>query len=145
MSALKLQLTEDMKNAMRAKDSLKLNAIRFLMSEIKNWEIDHGEQDDAGVQQVIAREVKKMKEAMAEFAQAGRTDLVDEEKLKLAVMEAYLPQQLSDDELQKIVSDVAAKTEPKVFGTVMKAVLAEVQGRADGGRVAALVKTAMGS
>jgi uncharacterized protein len=67
MSALKTQLTEDMKNAMRAHDSLKLNTIRFMLAAIKNFEIDNGEQDDAGIHKIVAKEVKKMKDAMVDF------------------------------------------------------------------------------
>ncbi len=143
MSQLKAQLTEDMKQAMKAHDSMKLNTVRFLLSEIKNWEIDNGPQEDDGVIKVIAREVKKLKDALTDFEKAGRTDLVDEEKQKLTVMESYLPQQLSDGELQKIVEEVVASSDKKDFGTIMKAVMARAQGKADGGRVSAMVKTAL--
>ena len=145
MPTLKQQLTEDMKNAMRAHESLKLNTIRFLMAAVKNWEIDNGEQDDAGVQKIIAREVKKMNDALVDFKKAGREDLVAEEEEKLRVMEAYLPKQMDDAELEAIVKRVAATVEPKNMGSVMKAVMAEVQGKADGGKVSALVKQVLGT
>lgn len=140
MSQLRTQLTEDMKNAMRARDMLRLGVIRFLLSEIKNFEIDNGEQDDAGIIKIIAREVKKVKDALIDFEKTGREDLVKEETAKLEIMESYLPKQLSDEELKTIVSEVAAASEKKDFGTVMKAVMAKVQGQADGGRVSAVVK-----
>src|SRR5258708_1207964 len=142
MSALKTQLTEDMKNAMRAHESAKLGVIRFLLSELKNFEIDNGEQDDAGVLKVIARELKKIKDALGDFEKAGRQDLVDEEKVKIAVMESYLPKQISDEDLMAVVKEVLASTDDKNFGNLMKAVMAKVQGQADGGRVSAMVKQA---
>lgn len=140
MSALKAQLTEDMKNAMRARDSVKLNTVRFLLSEIKNFEIDNGEQDDAGVTKVIAKEVKKMKDAMNDFATAGRQDLVDEETVKVQIMETYLPAQLSAEELEVVVKEVISEVDSSEFSVVMKETMAKVQGRADGGAVSAMVK-----
>jgi uncharacterized protein YqeY len=145
MSALKNQLIEDMKTAMRARDALKLGVVRFLLSEIKNFEIDNGEQDDAGVQKIIAREVKKVKDALGDFERGGRQDLVDEEKAKIVIMETYLPQQMSDEELegivQKVVSGLAGE---KNFGLVMKAVMAETNGQADGKKVSEMVKKVLG-
>jgi len=140
MSPLKAQLYEDMKTAMKAHDTQKLGVVRYLISEVKNFEIDNGEQDDAGVQKIIAREVKKMKDAIADFQRGGRQDLVDEESAKIVLMESYLPQQMSDEDLQKIVSEVAATASDKNFGMVMKQVMAQVQGKADGNRVSAMVK-----
>jgi uncharacterized protein YqeY len=145
MAALKTQLVEDMKNAMRAHDTVKLGVVRYLLSEIKNFEIDNGEQDDAGIIKIIAREVKKVKDALVDFEKAGREDLVSAENAKIVVMESYLPQQLADEELQKIVDSVASSSDKKDFGTVMKAVMAQVQGKADGGRVSAMVKKVLGS
>lgn len=143
MSALKTKFMDDMKTALRAHDTARLNTVRFLLSELKNWEIDHGEQDDAGVQAVIAREVKKQKDALNDFKNAGRADLVTEVEAKIVVMESYLPKQLSDEELQKIVQKELAASEKKDFGAVMKAVMAQVKGQADGARVSALVKASL--
>ncbi len=140
---LKQQLTEDMKDAMRARDSVRLNAIRFLLSDIRNFEIDNGEQDDAGVQKVIAKQVKQMKDAMADFDQAGRADLVEEETAKLKVMEAYLPQQMSDEDLQIIVDRVVSAATDKNMGLLIGQVMKEVVGRADGGRVSQMVRQAL--
>lgn len=144
MSQLKAKLTEDMKNAMRAHDSVRLGVIRFLLSEIKNFEIDNGEQDDAGVQKIIAREIKKIKDANTEFEKGGRMDLVEQETEKIAFMEIYLPQQMSDETLQEVVNKVMAEAEKKDFGTIMRTVMAQVQGQADGNRVSAMVKQALG-
>jgi uncharacterized protein YqeY len=143
MSDLKAQLTEDMKNAMRAHDSVKLNTVRFLLSELKNWEIDNGVQDDAGVMKIIQREVKKMKDAIEDFKSGNRDDLVQEENAKVAILESYLPKQMSDEDLMKHVKEVVSSSEDKNFGILMKAVMARVQGQADGGRVSALLKQAL--
>lgn len=142
--SLKTQLTEDMKNAMRAKDTVKLGVVRFLISDIRNFEIDNGEQDDAGVEKIIAKQVKQMKDAIAEFEKGGRADLVAEEEAKVAIMQTYLPQQMSDEELKAIVDRVVGQTDNTNMGQVIGLVMKEVAGRADGGRVSALVKAALG-
>lgn len=136
-----LQLREDMKQAMRDHDAMKLNTIRFLMSEIKNYEIDNGEQDDAGIMKIIQKQVKQMKDANVEFEKAGRSDLVEEEKKKLAILEAYLPQQMSEEELTGIVEQVMAETENKQMGPIISEVMKRVAGKADGGRVSAIVRS----
>lgn len=138
---LQEQLMEDMKQAMRDKNMLKLGVIRLLRSEIKNFEIDNGPQDDAGVQKVIASQVKKMKDALIEFKNAGRDDIVADEEAKLVIMEAYLPQQLSDEELETIVTRVVAAAEDKNMGKLIGVVMKEVAGKADGNRVSALVRS----
>lgn len=141
---LKQQLTEDMKQAMRDRDSMKLNTVRFLLSEIKNFEIDNGEQDDAGVLKLVQKQVKQMKDAIAEFDKAGRSDLVEEENKKVAILETYLPQQMSDDQLAIIVDEVLAATDNKQMGPVMAEVMKRVAGQADGGRVSAMVRSKLG-
>jgi uncharacterized protein YqeY len=140
---LKSQLMEDMKNAMRARDSVRLNTIRFLMSDIKNFEIDNGEQDDAGIQKIIARQVKQMKDAINDFAQGGRQDLVEEETGKVKILEEYLPQQMSDEDLKTIVDRVVGSATDKNMGMLMGQVMKEVAGQADGGRVSAMLKQAL--
>lgn len=137
---LKQQLTEDMKQAMRDRNMLKLGVIRFLLSEIKNFEIDNGEQDDAGVTKVIASQLKKSKDALNDFKNAGREDIVADEEAKILVMESYLPQQMSDSELEAIVTEVLASTEEKNMGKLIGMVMPKVAGKADGGRVSAMVK-----
>lgn len=144
MSPMKSQLYDDMKTAMRAHDTVKLGVVRYLLSEIKNFEIDNGEQDDEGVFKVISREVKKTKDALEDFKKADRQDIVEEENAKIVVMESYLPKQMSDADLEKIVQETVAAATDKNFGSLMKAVMAKVQGQADGSRVSALVKQALG-
>lgn len=137
---LQTQLIEDMKQAMRDKDTVRLGVVRYLRSEIKNFEIDNGAQDDAGVQKIIASQVKKLKDAVNDFKNAGRDDLVVQEEEKIAVMESYLPKQLSDEELNSIVTKVVDSAEEKNMGKIIGAVMKEVGGRADGGRVSSAVR-----
>jgi uncharacterized protein YqeY len=137
---IKSQLTEDMKQAMRDKDTDKLGTIRFLLSEIKNVEIDEGVQDDAGVQKIISRQIKQIRDARSDFERAGRTDLVEQEDAKLAVLEAYLPAQLSDNELEALVDEAIAESVDKNMGKIIGAVMQKAAGQADGGRVAAAVR-----
>ena len=137
---LKTQLIEDMKQAMKAKDTIKLGVVRFLRSEIKNFEIDNGEQDDKGVVRIIASQVKKIKDVLVDFKSAGRDDLVAKEEAKVAILEAYLPQQMSDEELREVVSKIVGETEEKNVGKLIGVVVRVVDGKADGGRVSAMVK-----
>ncbi|NCN03675.1 MAG: GatB/YqeY domain-containing protein [Candidatus Pacebacteria bacterium] len=138
--SLKDQLMEEMKNAMRAKDTVRLGVIRFLRSEIKNIEIDHGDQDDAGVLKIIAKQVKSMKDANSEYQKGGREDLVEENNTKIKILEEYLPQQLSNEELETIVKKIVDSAEEKHMGKIIGSVMKEVDGKADGGRVSQLVR-----
>jgi len=138
--SLKDQLMEEMKNAMRAKDTVRLGVIRFLRSEIKNIEIDHGDQDDAGVLKIIAKQVKSMKDANSEYQKGGREDLVEENNTKIKILEEYLPKQLSNEELETIVKKIVDSAEEKHMGKIIGSVMKEVDGKADGGRVSQLVR-----
>ncbi len=145
MSELRAKLTEDMKNAMRAKDMLTLNTVRYLLSSIKNWEIDHGLPTDEDVVKIISKEVKQMRDAISEFARGGRQDLVEEEEKKVSILERYLPSQLSPEELEKTVKEVMSELGESDFGKTMRAVMAKVQGKAEGSSVSAMVKKLMNS
>ncbi|MCL4208909.1 GatB/YqeY domain-containing protein [Patescibacteria group bacterium] len=138
--SLKDQLMEDMKNAMRSRDSAKLDVIRFLRSEIKNIEIDHGDQDDAGVLKIVARQIKSMKDANTEFINAGREDLAKENDSKIAILETYMPAQLSDAELEEIVKSTIESSEDKNMGKIIGQVVAKTEGKADGGRISQMVR-----
>lgn len=140
---LKQQLMEDMKQAMRDKNTVTLGAIRFLIADLKNYEIDHGEQDDSGVQKIIAKQIKQMKDAMTDYEKGGRTDLVEAEQAKIEVIAKYLPSQLSDEEIVTLIDAAVAATPDKNMGKIIGQVMGQVQGRADGGRVSALVKQAL--
>jgi uncharacterized protein len=140
---LKETLMENMKQAMRDHDSLKLNTVRQVISELKNFEIDNGVQDDAGVQKIITKLLKQYQDGLNDFKTAGRTDLIEETEAKLAVLSAYLPQQLSEDELQAIVAEVVAAAPVKAMGPLIGQVMKRVGNKADGGRVSAAVKAAI--
>ena len=134
------QLMADMKSAMKAHDTQTLGVVRFLRSTIQNAQIDGAGNSDSEIQKIIASQVKKSKEAVAEFKAAGRDDPATEEEAKIAVMEKYLPAQLSDGELEKIVREVlenagGEQNVGKLIGQVMK----QVAGGADGARVKAMV------
>jgi uncharacterized protein YqeY len=144
---LKEQITEDMKAAMRARESDRLLAIRNLLAALKQREVDERiVLDDAAVIAVIDKLVKQRKDSIEAFTQAGRTDLVDKETAELAVLSAYLPQRLDADairaEVQAIVAELGA-TGPGDMGKVMGAVKAKLAGKADMGLVSAAVKAAL--
>lgn len=138
---IKQTLTDQMKTAMRAKDSLALDALRYALSQIKYKEIDlKRELTDQEITVLLASEIKKRIEAMKLFADSGRTEVVTEEKRKIEVLQALLPTQLSDEQLQTIINDLVAQMPDKSFGIVMKSVMKEVVGKADGSRVSEMVK-----
>ena len=145
--SLKDQITEDMKNAMRAKDSARLGTIRLLMAAIKQREVDERiVLDDTAIVGVIDKLIKQRKDSITAFQSAGRTDLVDKESAELAVLQAYLPARLSADEITAavgaIVADLGASG-PGDMGKVMAAVKAQLAGKADMGAVSAAVKAAL--
>jgi uncharacterized protein len=144
---LRDRITEDMKTAMRAKDAERLGTIRFLLAAIKQREVDERiTLDDVQVVGVLDKLVKQRKDSITAFAQAGRTDLVDKETAEMKVLEGYLPQRLSGDEVAaevaRIVKEVAA-TGPGDMGKVMAAVKAQLAGKSDMGMVSAAVKAAL--
>lgn len=134
------QLLEDMKQAMRARDSVRLGVIRFLRSEIKNVEIDHGEQNDPEILKIIARQIKSMKDANEEYAKGDRQDLVKDNDVKIAILKEYLPEQLSNEALEKIVREIIGEAQDKNMGKIIGQVIALVDGKADGGRVSQMVR-----
>jgi uncharacterized protein len=147
MMSLKDRITEDMKTAMRAKDAERLGTIRFLLAAIKQREVDERiALDDTQVVGVLDKMVKQRKDSIAAFSQAGRTDLVDKETAEMKVLEGYLPQRLSADqvaaEVARIVKELGA-TGPGDMGKVMGAVKAQLAGKADMGMVSAAVKGAL--
>lgn len=142
--SLKKQLVQDMKAAMKAGDKVRLSVIRYLRSQIKNYEIDHGEQDDAGLQQIVAKQVKQIKEAIVEYKQAGRDDLIEAEDEKLEILNQYLPEQLSEADLKVVVQEVIGDSEQTDPGPIIGQVMARVKNQADGGQVAQLVREMMG-
>jgi uncharacterized protein YqeY len=143
--SLKDRITEDMKDAMRAKDALRLATIRFLQAAIKQREVDERiAADDALVLAMVEKQIKQRKESIAQFRAAGRIDLVDKEEAELAVLQAYLPAQMSDAELEAAVAAAIAEAGtagPQAMGKVMGLLKPRIAGRADVGRASALVKS----
>ena len=149
---LKEQITEDMKTAMRAKDSERLGTIRLLLSAIKQKEIDERVVvDDVMAITIVDKLIKQRKDSIEAFEKAARQDLADKEKAELQVLQAYLPARLNSDEVtaevQAIVAALAAEMGRSVgsadMGKVMGAVKSQLAGKADMGQVSAIVKAAL--
>lgn len=144
---LKARITDDMKAAMRAKDSERLGTIRLLTAAIKQKEVDERvELDDAAVIAVIDKMVKQRKDSIAAFEQGGRADLAAKEATEMAVLQAYLPQRLSAEEVATEVRAIVAElgaSGPGDMGKVMGAVKARLAGKADMAQVSAAVKAAL--
>jgi uncharacterized protein YqeY len=139
MSQLSQQITEDMKMAMREKNTVALNTVRMLKSAIKNAAIEKGGADaeltDPEVMAVVRKEVKKRQDSIEQYEAAGRTELADQEKAEMEVLNGYLPEPLSDEEIAAIVDAAVAEvgaTSRKEMGQVMKLVQERTAGRADG-------------
>lgn len=145
--SLKDQITEDMKNAMRAKDSERLGTIRLLLAAIKQKEVDERVVvDDVAVVAILDKLIKQRKDSIEAFQKAGRTDLVDKEAAELKVLQAYLPARMSVEEVTAAVKAIVAElgaSGPGDMGKVMGAVKAKLAGKADMGQVSAAVKAAL--
>ncbi len=141
---LQEQLTQDMKSAMKAKEKVRLTTIRLIRSAIKYKEIElQHELDDDEVLQVITTAVKQHKDSIEQFQKGGRDELVEQEQAELEVLESYLPQQLSEEELTALVKEAieaSNATSMKEIGNVMKYIMPKVQGRADGKIINQLAK-----
>ena len=146
MSTLKEQLKSDLTTAMRARDQVRAGSIRMALTAVTNEEVagkEHRELSDDDVLKVLTKEAKKRREAAEAYTGAGRAELADKEEAELAVLETYLPKQLGDDELETIVREAVSASGASgmpQMGLAMKAANAAVAGRAEGGRVAAIVR-----
>ena len=142
--ALLSTLNTDMKTAMRAKDKERLAVIRMLKASLQNEEIKVGHELNADEElTILSREMKQRRDSLAEFEKAGREDLSEKVKIEIAIVENYLPAQLTDEEIRQIVAQAIADTgatSAKEFGKVMGAVMPKVKGKADGNQVNAIVK-----
>lgn len=152
MTSLKSKLKEDLTEAIRARDELRSATLRLTLSAITKEEVSGTkarELSDDEVQKVIAKEAKKRREAAEAFTQGGRTEQAERERAEGALLDTYLPEQLSDEELSAIVTQAVEEAKaagaegPRAMGAVMKIVNPKVAGRAEGGRVAALVKRSL--
>lgn len=152
MSSLKDQIQNDLTDSIRAKDSLRSGTLRMVLSAITNEEVSGKEAKILTDQDLIAvlnREAKKRKEASTAYVDAKRQDLADKEDAELAIIQNYLPEALSAEQLAQIIADAvsqvkaAGQSGPSAMGAVMKIVTPQVTGRSDGGQVAAAVKSAL--
>ena len=143
-SSLKEKITESMKSAMRAKDKARLSAIRLAMSEIKKVEVDtRSEQSDAGIITILDKMVKQRRESIKQFKVADRQELVAQEELEIQVLNEFLPQPLSEDELDSIIGSAIAQCGAETMqqmGVVMGIIKPQIIGRADMSLVSAKIK-----
>ena len=144
MSQLKKRITDDMKSAMKAKDKQVLKAVRMILGAIKQKEVDDRiELDDAQVLTVIQKMVKQRKDSISQFSDAGRTDLVEVEEAELVVINSYMPEQLSDEEVSvavdKAITDSGADS-MRDMGKLMGMLKDQLEGQADMGLVSRLIK-----
>ena len=146
--SLKERIQQDMKDAMRAADKPRLATIRLILAAIKQIEVDERRDlDDTGITIVLDRMVKQRRESISQFEKAGRTDLVDQEATELAIIQTYLPEPLSEGELNALIDEAMAQTGAssiKDMGRVMALLKPELQGRADMGAVSAMIKARLG-
>src|SRR3989344_9449582 len=146
---LKAKLQEDLKQAMKSADANSVGVLRMLISAFNNKTIDkkgrgQGEDlTDEEATQTLMTEAKKRRESIDVFTKGGRADLAEKEKAELEIVQRYLPKQMSKEEVEKIVSDIVSKDASKEIGPVMKAVMAELRGKADSAMVSDLVKKAI--
>jgi uncharacterized protein YqeY len=147
--SIKDQLNADLKDAMKSKDKTRTETIRGVKSAIRYAEIEAGsELDDKGVLGVVAKEAKQRRDAIAEFQKAGRVDLVEKESTELAILEDYLPAQMSEDEIKARAKAVIAElgvTDTKGMGQVMKRMMADLKGQGDGKIVSQIVRELLGN
>ena len=142
--SLKLRITDDMKAAMRAKETARLGTIRLLLAAVKQKEVDERtELDDAAVSSIVEKLIKQRKDSISQFQAAGRADLVAAEQAELVVLQTYLPEQLSASEVEAAVDAAIAESgasSARDMGKVMGLLKPRLAGRADMGQVSALIK-----
>ncbi len=145
--SLKQQLSDAMKEAMRAKEKQRLGTIRLIQAEIKRLEVDERiELDDSRVLAVLDKMVKQRRDSISQFSAAGRQELADIEQAEIAVIQTFLPQPLSDEEIAALIADAIAQSgasSMQQMGAVMAIVKPLIQGRADAGAVSGMVKRAL--
>lgn len=148
----KTQLQEELKQAMLAKDEVKKSVLRMLLSAINYYEIQKGgagyEATDEDVLAVVQKEVKQRKDSIEQFTAGNRKDLADKETGELKLLENYLPEQMSEEEIKKLVDEAIAQTgasSPADMGKVMGALMPKTKGKADGGLVSKIVKEKLSS
>lgn len=147
MSQLQQRLVDDMKSAMRAKEKDRLMTIRTILAAIKQQEVDTREDvDETAVLAILDKQSKQRRESISQFSKAGRDDLVAQEELELGFIQEYLPEPLSDDEVQSLIKDAIDSTgasSMKDMGKVMAHIKPIAQGRADMGKISGQIKAAL--
>jgi len=146
---LRLSIHDDMKSAMKSGDKRKLGVIRLLMAAIKQREVDERiELDDEQVLAVLDKMVKQRRDSITQFEQAGRDELAEQEKFEIGILQEYLPEALSEDEISSLIKQAIADAgaeSMRDMGKVMGQLKPKLQGRADMGAVSAMVKQLLGS
>ena len=147
-SAIKDQLTAQMKDAMRAKDKPRLGVIRLALAELKRIEVDERiELEDERVLAVLDKMLKQRKDSISQFTDAGRTDLADQEAFEVTVLKDFMPESLSEEEIVKLIDDAIQQTgaaSMKEMGKVMGILKPKMQGRADMAEVSKVIKSRLG-
>lgn len=148
MTTLKARITEDMKAAMKAREEMRLHTVRLALSELKRYEADKGaEPDEAAALAIIEKMVKQRRDSEAQFRGGNRADLADKEAAEIAILQAYLPQQLSEAEVAALIEQGIAETGAaggKDMGKVIGWLKPKVAGRTDMGKLSGLVKAKLG-
>ena len=149
MSDLKNRVTEDMKSAMRGKEKLRLLTVRTILAAIKQQEVDTREDvDDTAILVILDKMCKQRRESITQFKKADRNDLVEQEEAELEIIQVYLPEPMSDDELQNLIAETMAATgasSMKDMGKVMSIIKPKAQGRADMGKISGMIKAQLSS
>lgn len=146
------RIRKDLNDAIHAKNALRVSTLRMLFAAVKNKEIEERKKDiglaDEEILAVIAKEAKKRKDSMAEFEKGGRADLVAQESAELEILSEYLPAEISDEEVVRIINDGIRELggpDPKKFGALMKVVMPHLKNRASGDRITRIAKEALGA
>ena len=134
------RLKEDLHTYMKARDMISLNTVRAILNEINIREMKNVKINEEEIIKVLRSEAKKRKEAIETFEKADRTDLIEKESKELKIIEGYLPEEISDEELIVKIKEIISKTEDKSFGSVMKSSIVALKGAADGKRISAILK-----
>jgi len=145
--SLKDALMQDLKTAMKEKDTLKKSVITLVRAAIKQFEVDtRTEMDDEGILDIMTKQLKQKRDAIEEFRKGNREDLVEEAENEIEILLSYLPKQLSEEEIRAIVKDTVSElgaNGPKDMGKVMSALMPKVKGKADGKIVSRVVKESL--
>lgn len=138
---IRQQIIDDMKIAMKAQDSVKLGVLRYMLSEIKNKEIDaKHELNDEEVIGLLRTEVKRRNDAVVQFKQGNRMDLAEKEEIELGIINSYLPKMMDSADIESTVTRIIESSDSRDFGQIMKMVMQELGGQADGKTVSEIVR-----